>query len=54
MEHPGAKSYQMGVCGIICVSLGVLGVKKFKNHWLKETQFVAADQAQNEDVWLQF
>lgn len=31
MGDPGTKSYQMGVRGLICVSLGVLDVKKFEN-----------------------
>lgn len=33
MGDPGTKSYQKGVCGLICVSIGVLEVKKFENHW---------------------
>ena len=32
MGDPGTKSYQMGVHGLICVSLGVLDVKRFENH----------------------
>ena len=34
---PGTKSYQMGVRGLICVSLGVLEVKKFENHWFRQS-----------------
>lgn len=33
IREPGTKSYQMGVCSLICVSLWVLGVKKFETHW---------------------
>lgn len=34
----GSKSYQMGVHGLICVSLGVLDVNKFGNHWYSPSQ----------------
>ena len=30
---PWTKSNQMGVCGLVSVSLGVLDVKKFEDHW---------------------
>lgn len=30
MGDPGTKSYQIGVCGLLCVSSGVIDVKKFE------------------------
>lgn len=32
MGDAGTKSYKLGVCGLICVILGVFNVKKFANH----------------------
>ena len=33
MGDSGTKSNQRGVHCLICVSLGVLDMKKFENHW---------------------
>lgn len=33
---PGTESHQMGVFVLICVSLGVLELKKFENHGVME------------------
>lgn len=32
MGDSGTKSYQLGICGLICLSFGVLQVKKIENH----------------------
>lgn len=33
LSDPGTQSYQNGVCGVICASIGVIDVKKCENNW---------------------
>lgn len=33
MGEPQTKSYQLGVYAVICVSFGVLGMKRLQNNW---------------------
>lgn len=38
MRDPGKKSYEMGDDGLICVSLGVLNVKKWGTTGIEDMQ----------------